>query len=49
MELLSVDVEEQHQGAVMQELGTRKGDLADMQPATAAAACGSTTASRRAA
>ena len=30
MELLSVDVEEQHQGAVMQELGQRKGELADM-------------------
>jgi GTP-binding protein len=32
VELLSVDVEEQHQGAVMQELGTRKGELVDMQP-----------------
>ena len=31
IELLTVDVEDQHQGAVMQELGTRKGDLADMQ------------------
>ncbi len=30
VELLSVDVEEQHQGAVMQELGARKGELADM-------------------
>jgi GTP-binding protein len=32
MELLSVDVEDSHQGAVMQELGLRKGELADMQP-----------------
>ncbi|HTP73161.1 MAG TPA: translational GTPase TypA [Burkholderiaceae bacterium] len=31
IELLTVDVEDQHQGAVMQELGARKGDLADMQ------------------
>ncbi|MFL6712158.1 MAG: translational GTPase TypA [Sulfurifustis sp.] len=31
-ELLTVDVEEQHQGAVMEKLGTRKGDLLDMQP-----------------
>jgi GTP-binding protein len=31
IELLTVDIEEQHQGAVMQELGARKGDLADMQ------------------
>ncbi|MCU0773944.1 MAG: translational GTPase TypA [Ideonella sp.] len=32
MELLTVDVEEQHQGGVMQELGMRKGELQDMQP-----------------
>ncbi|HEU4620791.1 MAG TPA: translational GTPase TypA [Burkholderiaceae bacterium] len=31
-ELLTLDVEEQHQGAVMEELGYRKGDLQDMQP-----------------
>ena len=31
IELLTVDIEDQHQGAVMQELGARKGDLADMQ------------------
>ncbi|UCG97983.1 MAG: translational GTPase TypA [Burkholderiales bacterium] len=31
-ELLTVDVEEQHQGAVMEELGRRKGELQDMQP-----------------
>ncbi len=31
-ELLTVDIEEQHQGAVMQELGARRGDLQDMQP-----------------
>jgi GTP-binding protein len=31
-ELLTVDVEEQNQGAVMEELGRRKGDLQDMQP-----------------
>jgi len=31
IELLTVDIEDQHQGAVMQELGSRKGDLADMQ------------------
>ena len=30
-EMLSVDVEEQHQGAIMEELGRRKGDLQDMQ------------------
>ncbi len=30
-EMLSVDVEEQHQGAVMEELGRRRGDLLDMQ------------------
>jgi GTP-binding protein len=32
IELLTVDVEDTHQGAVMQELGARKGELADMQP-----------------
>jgi GTP-binding protein len=32
MEMLTVDVEDTHQGAVMQELGMRKGELADMQP-----------------
>jgi GTP-binding protein len=31
-ELLSVDVEENHQGGVMEELGRRRGDLQDMQP-----------------
>jgi GTP-binding protein len=31
-ELLSVDFEEQHQGAVMEELGRRRGELKDMQP-----------------
>ncbi|MDR1855522.1 MAG: translational GTPase TypA [Azoarcus sp.] len=31
-ELLTVDVEEQHQGGVMEELGRRRGDLQDMQP-----------------
>ena len=31
-EMLSVDVEEELQGAVMEELGRRKGDLQDMQP-----------------
>lgn len=31
-ELLTVDVEEEHQGSVMEELGRRKGDLTDMQP-----------------
>ena len=31
-EMLTVDVEEQHQGAAMEELGRRKGDLQDMQP-----------------
>ena len=31
-ELLTVDVEEEHQGSVMEELGRRKGDLLDMQP-----------------
>jgi GTP-binding protein len=32
MELLTVDIEDSHQGGVMQELGLRKGELADMQP-----------------
>lgn len=31
-EMLTVDVEENHQGLVMEELGRRKGDLQDMQP-----------------
>ncbi len=31
-EMLTVDVEEQHQGAVMEELGRRRGELQDMQP-----------------
>jgi GTP-binding protein len=31
-ELLTVDCEEAHQGAVMQALGERRGDLQDMQP-----------------
>ncbi|MDB5815299.1 MAG: GTP-binding protein, partial [Rhodocyclales bacterium] len=31
-EMLSVDVEEDHQGGVMEELGRRRGDLQDMQP-----------------
>ncbi len=31
-EQLTVDVEEQHQGTVMERLGERRGDLTDMQP-----------------
>jgi GTP-binding protein len=31
-EMLTVDVEEQNQGAVMEELGRRRGELKDMQP-----------------
>ena len=31
-ELLTVDIEEAHQGAVMEELGGRRGELQDMQP-----------------
>ena len=31
-EVLTVDVEEHHQGLVMQALGARRGDLLDMQP-----------------
>jgi len=31
-ESLTIDVEDGHQGAVMEELGRRKGDLQDMQP-----------------
>jgi GTP-binding protein len=31
-ESLTVDVEDAHQGGVMEELGRRKGDLQDMQP-----------------
>ncbi len=30
-EMLTVDVEDGHQGAVMEELGRRRGDLQDMQ------------------
>jgi GTP-binding protein len=32
MEMLTVDVEEGHQGGVMQELGLRRAELVDMQP-----------------
>ena len=46
-EFLTVDLEETHQGAVMEALGVRRGDLLDMQP-TAAAACVSTIAFLRA-
>lgn len=31
-ELLTVDVEDSHQGGIMEELGRRRGDLLDMQP-----------------
>ncbi|MBL8259843.1 MAG: translational GTPase TypA [Candidatus Competibacteraceae bacterium] len=31
-EQLTVDVEEQHQGAIMEKLGDRRGELLDMQP-----------------
>ena len=31
-ECLSIDVEEQHQGSVMEELGHRRGELLEMQP-----------------
>lgn len=31
-EMLTVDVEEENQGSVMEELGRRRGDLQDMQP-----------------
>ena len=31
-EFLSIDLEDQHQGAVMEELGRRRGELRDMQP-----------------
>ncbi len=31
-EVLSVDLEQEHQGAVMEELGRRRGELSDMQP-----------------
>jgi GTP-binding protein len=31
-ETLAMDIEEQHQGAVMEHLGTRRAELADMQP-----------------
>src|SRR5574340_135600 len=31
-EMLTVDVEETHQGGVMEELGRRRGELQDMQP-----------------
>jgi GTP-binding protein len=32
IELVTVDIEEQHQGGVMQALGERKGDLVSMEP-----------------
>jgi GTP-binding protein len=32
IELVTIDVEDQHQGAVMQALGERKGDLVSMEP-----------------
>ncbi|TFZ08254.1 translational GTPase TypA [Ramlibacter humi] len=32
IELVTVDIEEQHQGGVMQALGERKGDLVNMEP-----------------
>ena len=44
----TVDVEEDHRGGVMEELGRRRGELQDMQP-DGRAACASNTASRRAA
>jgi GTP-binding protein len=31
-EMLAVDIEETHQGAIMEALGSRRGDLQDMQP-----------------
>ena len=31
-ELLTIDVEEEHQGAIMEEIGRRRGDLLDMVP-----------------
>jgi GTP-binding protein len=31
-EMLAVDIEETHQGAIMEALGARRGDLQDMQP-----------------
>lgn len=31
-ELLTIDVEEQHQGSIMEKLGSRRGDLLDMIP-----------------
>jgi GTP-binding protein len=31
-EMLSIDIEEEHQGGVMEEMGRRRGDLQDMQP-----------------
>ena len=31
-ELLTIDVEDEHQGAIMEEIGLRRGDLLDMVP-----------------
>ena len=31
-ETVTIDVEEEHQGAIMEQLGTRKGELTDMSP-----------------
>ena len=44
---VTVDVEDQHQGGVMQALGERKGELVNMET-DGWAACGSNTAFRRA-
>jgi predicted membrane GTPase involved in stress response len=32
IELVTADIEEQHQGGVMQALGERKGELVNMEP-----------------
>jgi GTP-binding protein len=48
-EQLTVDVEEQHQGAVMEKLGVRGGELTNMNARTARAACAWITSSRPAA
>jgi GTP-binding protein len=48
IEMVTVDVEDSHQGGVMQALGERKAELVNME-ADGMAACGWNTASRRAA
>jgi GTP-binding protein len=46
IELVTADIEDQHQGGVMQALGERKGELSNMDPMVVAV-CAWNTASPR--